>query len=656
MTIRLPLVLALALLPSLLAAKGHADSPRGAAPAAIARGALTATYFDISPPLREMVASPTESRESRTADEFGPELGRSGESEQEDPAVQGSAGINAMPSPLLSFDAIPGTGINPPSPSADVGPNHYVLMSNARFAVYDKAGHTLFGPAGNRTLWAGFGGACQTDSGIQPIVLYDQFADRWLLSVTTSSGTAWSLCVAVSTTGDPTGSYYRWSFSLGNQFPDAPKYALWPDAYYVSIREFTNQSVDAGVGAFALNRADLIAGVAAPRVISFLIPPGATPYNIGNGLLPADLDGSRLPPAGSPSYFVGSMDAGVPFGAPQDALTVWRFHADFTTPANSTFTLAATVPTVAFDSIYPCPGGARRCIPQPPPASSSQYLDIQSDRQELENRLAYRNFGTHESLVSNQSVQVSTTPMSGIRWYELRDPGGTPFIYQQGTYSPGLTDGVHRWNGSIAMDHTGNMALGYSVSNATTVFPGVRYTGRLAADPLNQMPQGEATIVNGVGVQTNFGNRWGDYSSMNVDPSDDCTFWYVNEYYPATSTTGWMLRVGTFKFSSCTPAVGVDDGAQQPSATRLSPIGVARGRVEVSFTIAGSEARRVQIDVMDVTGRRVRHLMDDVLGGGRYHVEWDRMSEGGERMRPGVYHVRLRAGQEQDAEGVVLLQ
>ncbi len=164
-------------------------------------------------------------------------------------------------------------------------------------------------------------------------------------------------------------------------------------------------------------------------------------------------------------------------------------------------------------------------------------------------RLAYRNFGTHQALVANQSVEAAPN-MAGIRWYEIRDPNGTPVIYQQGTYAPGISDGVYRWMGSIAMDGSGNIGLGYSASSATTTFPSVWYTGRLAADPLGTMPQGEAAIINGTGSQTG-SQRWGDYTSMNIDPVDDCTYWYVNQYVPTTSSVGWRLRIGAFKFSQC---------------------------------------------------------------------------------------------------------
>ncbi len=236
------------------------------------------------------------------------------------------------------------------------------------------------------------------------------------------------------------------------------------------------------------------------------------------------------------------MDNNGPYGAPQDALTVWKFTVDFVTPANSSFVLTNTVPVAAFNSILGLCGGSRACIPQPGTANGIDHLGY---RQRPLHRLAYRNFGTHESLVTNQSVSAGAGPngeVSGIRWWELRSPSSSPFIFQQGTYAPGLTDGIHRWMGSIAMDGGGNMGLAYSAGNgANQTFPSIWYTGRNAGSALGTMPLGENSIITGTGSQTAGGNRWGDYSSVTVDPVDDATFWVVNEYLPTTSDSGWRL-------------------------------------------------------------------------------------------------------------------
>ncbi len=249
------------------------------------------------------------------------------------------------------------------------------------------------------------------------------------------------------------------------------------------------------------------------------------------GVLPSDLDGATAPPAGSPNYLMN-------FGT--NSLNLWRFHADFVTPANTTLTGPVNIPVQAFTPA--CSGGA--CIPQP---NTRQKLDTLADR--LMYRLAYRNYGTRESLVVNQSVKVTGNKRSqvdGIRWYEVTSPSGTPVIHQQGTYSP---DSTSRWMGSIAMDKAGDIAVGYSASSSS-VFPSIRYTGRVPTDPLGTM-QAENIIKAGGGSQLSNLSRWGDYSSMTVDPVDDCTFWYTTEYLKSSGTFNWSTWISNFKFPGC---------------------------------------------------------------------------------------------------------
>ena len=674
--LHIPLIL-LALLAAPVPRSARAWSSAAPTPAAASAAAASPLVFksvwhDVSRPLREVAreaGAPT-----RVADEAAtpvaiglpenPSDDALGVAIEPSPAreagVQRTTGPFAMPATNVNFIGGSAFGVVPPSPSMDVGPNHCVVMCNLTTMIFDKAGTTLLGPVNNNSFWSGLGGDCETNNAGSPLVLYDQVQERWLLiQLSSFAGPTTSMCLAVSKTPDPTGEYFRWSIPLGDRIFDSPKAAVWRDGFYLGFRSFTSSGATEGNLVLALKRLDVVSGFPTLTAIGFLMPQsvaGAPALN-GDGWLPADLDGTQMPPAGSPAYFVGSMDNGGPYGAVQDALTLWRFHADWATPVNSTFTLAATLPVSAFDSMYPCTGGQRRCIPQPA-APSSQWLDIQSYRQRVLNRVTYRNFGTHESIACNQSVETTGAlgAIAGIRWYELRDPGGTPVVHQQGTYSPGTTDGIHRWNGALAMDHQGNMALGYSVSNVVDVFPGIRYTGRLAGDPLDAMSQGEGTVIEGTGIQTSTTNRWGDYSCMSVDPVDDCTFWYVNQYYPTNSIGSWRLRVGAFKFPGCESLVSVEDGAGLPSGTRLAPLGVVRGSVDVSFTLAGGASRRVQLEVLDVSGRRVRRLMNESLPGGRYHVGWDLRSDHGEPLRAGVYHVRLVAGDEQRVEGAILVR
>ncbi len=307
-------------------------------PEAITGEKITASHFDVSAPLRDIrpvLASQSDGFEPKELPE--PPMPFDRASEQPDAAIQSALGPAAMPLPIVNFTGLTNTSnVYPPSPSGEVGRNHYVLMGNLSFAIYNKSGSLVFGPALNNILWSGFGGACQVQNSGNPIVLYNQLADRWIMTQPTYTGPEYFLCMAVSTSGDPTGSYYRYSFSTDAYFPDIPRYAVWPDAIYASTREFDDVGF-AGIRVYAFNWADLSTGIPLPRVIKValtteMFPPSA----LGDGLTPADLEGDILPPPGSPAYFLGSMDDGGPYAAAQDALTVYKFTADFAPMGNST--------------------------------------------------------------------------------------------------------------------------------------------------------------------------------------------------------------------------------------------------------------------------------------------------------------------------------
>jgi len=466
-----------------------------------------------------------------------------------------------IPAPLLTFEGMSnqdnfnvfGFRVNPPDPNGEVGPNNYVEMINLVFAVYDKAGNLLVGPVDTGSLWADFPITDCTDPSGDPVVLYDQFMDRWLLSQFTTAGPEYFNCVAISTTSDPTGSYYRYAFSTGPNFPDYPKYGNWTDSYVITTREF-GPTIEYGIGVYALEKNKMVNGDPNARNVRFFIDgnvPELLPL-VGDGLLPADPDGKQKPKTDTAIPIVGTQDDNADYGATFDAINIWDLFIKWRSAPIASLELNTQLPTASFDSIFPCAPTSRDCLPQPGITDPNQYLDILSYRQRPTFRLAYRNFKTYESLVTNQSVEA-TAGVAGARWYEIRRTGGTYSIYQQGTYAPG--DGVHRWMGSVAMDKKGNMALGYSVVNGVDVFPGIRYTGRLAGDPLGQMTLGEGTIIDGTGVQRTTNSRWGDYTDITVDPTDDCTFWYVNEYYTLagqqSSTAGWQTRIGTFKLPGC---------------------------------------------------------------------------------------------------------
>lgn len=434
----------------------------------------------------------------------------------------------------------------PPDTDGAVGDTQFMQIVNSGIAVFSKTTKAVvYGPVPTNTLWAGFGGNCETDNDGDGTVAYDKAAGRWVVSqFALSDSTHFQQCVAVSKTSDATGGYWRYSFDYGGDFPDYPKLGVWPDAYYTTFNIFNSQPDEGGGGgrptasiqastALAFNgsrvcaydRAKMLTGAAATQQCFQL----STSFG---GVLPADVDSVAAPPVGSPNYMLN-------FGT--NSLNLFKFHVDWTTPANTTLTGPISIPVAAFDP--GCRGGTF-CIAQP---NTAQKLDSLADR--LMYRLAYRNFGSYESLLVAHTVKANPQPFhpqTGVRWYEIRNPSGTPLVYQQSTYSP---DSINsRWMGSIAMDKQGNIGLGYSISSST-VFPGIRYTGRLATDPLNTL-QAEAIITNGGGSQIGL-KRWGDYSGMSIDPVDQCTFWFTTEYLQTTGSFNWSTRIASFKFPSC---------------------------------------------------------------------------------------------------------
>jgi uncharacterized membrane protein len=388
-------------------------------------------------------------------------------------------------------------------------------------------------------MWSGFGGGCQSNNDGDPIVIYDKLAQRWIFSQFSVSTTPYLQCIAVSTTNDATGTYNRYSFQY-TDFDDYPKMSVWPDAYYETFNMFAGGTTFAGADACAYNRAAMMAGTTATQVCF-------QQSTAVGGLLPSDLDGTTAPPTGSPNYMVY-------FGT--NNLNLFKFHVDFVNTANSTFTGPTVINVAAFNPV--CGGGT--CIPQP---GTSNTVDSLADR--LMYRLAYRNFGSHESLVVNHSVVAGSS--GGVRWYEIQNPGGTPVVAQQSTFAP---DSSYRWMGSIAMDQSGDMALGYSVSDASSTFPSVRYTGRVPTDPASTM-EAEVNVVSGSGSESSGLTRWGDYSAMQVDPVDDCTFWYTQEYLKTTGTFNWSTRIASFKFPGCGSTASPDFSiAAAPSSLTIT--------------------------------------------------------------------------------------
>ena len=493
-----------------------------------------AVHHDVSPPLGSLHgAGPGTDHRREKPLRLLPTVGVG--QEVPDPVVQSSAGGPLIGTPGLGFAGV-GDGdygfvpnAAPPDTVGAVGATQYVQWVNESFAVFNKTTHAIvagFPKAGN-TLWAGFGGGCEANNDGDPIVKYDQLANRWILTQFSVTTVPYLQCVAVSTGPDATGTYNRYAFSYGNTaFPDYPKLGVWPDAYYITFNIFNNGTTFGGAKLCAYDRTAMLNGAPATQVCFQL----STSFG---GVLPADLDGKTLPPAGAPNYMLN-------FGS--SSLNEWKFHVDFGTPANSTLAGPLNIPVAAFTTA--CGGGT--CIPQP---GTNNKLDSLGDR--LMFRLAYRNIGGNETLLANHSVKASGTKRSqvdGVRWYELRNPNATAgaSVFQQGTFSP---DSTNRWMASIAMDKFGNIGLGYSASSSA-IFPSIRYTGRVPTDALGTL-QAETELKKGTGSQTGTLHRWGDYSALTVDPVDDCTFWYTTEYLKSSGTFNWSTWISSFKLPGC---------------------------------------------------------------------------------------------------------
>ncbi|MBI5880348.1 MAG: carboxypeptidase regulatory-like domain-containing protein [Chloroflexi bacterium] len=464
----------------------------------------------------------------------------------------------------LENQSVAGRLVYPPDPNGDIGYDpatgrkYYFEWVNLHYNAWDVTDPlapvvALPATAGN-ALWAeGLPGSrCALSNSGDPIVLFDEQAHRWFISQFAITG-GFHQCVAVSQTADPAGAWYLYDYPYldgASWFNDYPKFGVWPDpqygAYYMTVNQFNSSGTAyLGAGAAAFDRQRMLVGdPSAALIVSNLYYVNPNYYS----LLPVDLDGPP-PPAGTPGLFL-SVDDDVFNGLGADAARVWEFRPNWANPPASTFGINGnpnyTLPVASF-ALLPC----ANCIPQP---GTPVKLDALGDRAMY--RAALRDFGGHQSLVVNETVLADGVDRAGVRWYEFqRNPSdGSWSVAQQSTYAP--ADGIYRWMGSAAMDRQGNLAIGYS-AGSTTLYPSIRYAGRLVSDTLSTLPQGEMTMTAGSGYQSGQYGRWGDYSMMGVDPQDGCTFWYTNEYIQTSGLVNWQTRIGSFKFPECMPyAVG----------------------------------------------------------------------------------------------------
>jgi hypothetical protein len=488
-------------------------------------------YFDISPPLSTVYATFSAKKERPDVEEGEKEIWNNFQrklkhtnlgSNTGESICQRYFGKTRADSTLMNFEGTPNVNTAiPPDTYGDVGRNYYVHMVNLSFTVFNKSGNILLGPLDTQTIWNGLPNAGNSGDGT---VFYDDQADRWFITnffMPNYPSPPYFIFIGVSQTSDPTGSWYRWEYQFDN-IPDYPKFSIWRDAYFMTFNRWFSTTNYDGIGAGAFDRVAMLAGDPSPAMVLFKFIHNQSVFC----MLPADCDGPFLP-AGNPGYFA-YLDT--------DFLGLYEFHTDWVNPANATFGNLNKIGIELYNT-------SSQGIPQ---KGSSVLLDPATNH--LMCRLQFRKFIDHQSMVVNHTIKVGDH-QTGIRWYELRRTTGNWSLYQQSTYAP---DSNSRWMGSMALDSAGNIALGYSVSGYD-LYPSVRFTGRMKNDPINQMTISEQSIIEGGGAQTHPASlyaRWGDYSSMTVDPSDASIFWYTQQYYPVTSDYNWHTRIGSFTFAN----------------------------------------------------------------------------------------------------------
>jgi hypothetical protein len=478
---------------------------------------------------------------------------------QEDPVLQKEVRPLVAASQGISFAGIPSPGYVPSDSNMAIGPNYIVEVVNVQFAVYNKTGTTIAGPTDIQTLFNPLGGNCGGTVG-DPIVLYDRQADRWVITMI-GAASSYAECVAVSQTNNPAGSYYLYGYSFGSNLNDYDKLSTWAtasnSAYLATYNIFQDAETFIGADLCGLDRTKMLAGDSSAAQLCQMTPSSEFGY------LPSDMDGPTPPVDGTPGLYISWFDND------PGQLYLRSLTLDFAT-ATATLSPATSI-AVANDS-YACSDGGQ-CIPQ---EGTSQTLDSLGDR--LMYRFAIRHFPDHDRAVVNHAVANGS--QVAVRWYEIYDPAGSVTLNQQGTFAP---DSTYRWMASLAEDQNMDIGLGYSASSSS-IYPGIRFTGRVPTDPLGTM-ETEANILTGTGAQVGSdAYRWGDYTAMQVDPSDDCTFWYVDQYQQINGTFDWDTNISSFIFSGC--------GVQNPNfslSANPGSVTVAQGNSVTSTITVNDE-------------------------------------------------------------------
>jgi hypothetical protein len=481
----------------------------------------------------------------------------------QDPALQTNyanrlapGGISPSPNNAIvsNFAGIGNQPLNPPDPTLCVGPNHIIQMINgssgALLQVYNKSGTVLVATK--------FLDAITGKGGLgDPIALYDQLADRYVLTEFNNTAETGSegLTFAVSQTNDPTGAWFVYFFSTGTIFPDYPKFSVWPDAYYATTNDFTASYVGSTV--YAFDRTKMLAGNATATMQKFTLGTANKHFSMS----PVCLEGTTLPPTGTGGLIAYMADDVWTAAADVDSIGMYEFKVNFTTPSLTTVSNNTSLAVTAFKSDI-CTATRGQCIAMPGTTTKVEAL-----QQKIMNQPIYRRFGTYEGIALSHVVDKGAN-ISGVRWYELRKTTGNWSVYQQSTYSP---DNTHRWMPAICYDAAGNIGLAYNVSASTTVFPGARYTGRKECDALNTMTYAESVII--AGTAANASTRYGDYNQLVCDP-DGVRFWFTCEYNPAAA---WSTRIASFTLDNCTVALCGDP-------TGLAASGITNTSATVGWT------------------------------------------------------------------------
>ncbi|HTR02272.1 MAG TPA: carboxypeptidase regulatory-like domain-containing protein [Thermoanaerobaculia bacterium] len=519
-----------------------------------------------------------------------------------------------QPSPQLNFagssaadDSVADLGaVSPADAVMDVGAGHVVQMVNSVLQVWDTAGNQQLAPIATTSLFEGIGGQCGGGgfNAVDGVVRFDELSGRFVLAFIPydfNFASPFAVCVAVSASSDPTGSWNAYEYDSDVLLTN-PRMGVWPDAYYLSFDALDSGFNNAGVTAFAFDRSAMIAGNETAAAVQF----SSSEFF---SLVPADLDGSATPPEGAPNPQASPGEANWD-GSPSPVLHMFQFHVDFETPENSSFDGPFDVSVPDFNPII-CGGGFNPCIPTLGGEALFANAGI------LMNGMQYRNFGDHESLVVSQTVNVSEDgDQAGVRWYEVRpnaasqQGGPAPYsLFQSGTYAPTATN---RWVPSIAMDVSGDIAMGYSISDAT-IHPEIGLTGRLSADPLGVMGS-EIIMTAGAGSQAT-GPYWGNFTGMVVDPADGCTFWYTNQYYDTNDDFNWLTRIGSFKYPSCTSGPsGTLQGTVTDGTNPIAGATVTAGASSTQTNAAGAYVFTLPVGTYDMAVSKFGYLPTGASG------------------------------------------